>query len=66
MFSSKIYPFSYTKNKSKEFYCRCYVFKNVFKHICTKRVTVKTKILLNYLESQIRDSAQELQGQPKI
>ena len=25
MFSSKIYLFSYTKNKSKEFYCRCYV-----------------------------------------
>ena len=27
MFSSKIYPFSYTRNKSKEFYCLCYVVK---------------------------------------
>ena len=27
MFSSKVYPFPYTKNKSKEFYCRCYVVK---------------------------------------
>ena len=27
MLSSKIYPFPYTKNKSKEFCCRCYVVK---------------------------------------
>ena len=27
MFSSKIYSFSYTKNRSKEFYSRCYVAK---------------------------------------
>ena len=27
MSSSKMYPFSYTKSKSKEFYCRCYVVK---------------------------------------
>ena len=27
MFSSEIYPFSYTENKSKKIYCRCYVIK---------------------------------------
>ena len=27
MFSSKIYPFPYTENKSKKIYCRCYVVK---------------------------------------
>ena len=27
MFSSKIYPSPYTENKSKKFYCRCYVVK---------------------------------------
>ena len=27
MFSSEIYPFSYTENKSKKNYCRCYVIK---------------------------------------
>ena len=27
MFSSKIYLFPYTKNNSKEFYCRCYAVK---------------------------------------